>query len=49
VIRYWINKGLIEIKREGLSPESRIVISLDELNRVKALLPEGDIIDAVKS
>lgn len=45
VIRYWIKQGLIEAQRGSLTPHSRIVISMNEVNRVLATLPQGEVID----
>ena len=47
MVRYWIDKGLIQYEREGLTPESRIVIPMEEVNRVIKLLPQGEIIENV--
>lgn len=46
VIRYWIKTGLIRYEREGLSPVSRIIIPMDEVDRVIAQLPQGEIIES---
>lgn len=45
IVRYWIDKGLIQYERNGLSPESRIVIPMKEVDRVIKLLPQGEIIE----
>jgi hypothetical protein len=45
VIRYWIKRGLIEYERDGLSPAARIIIPLEEAERVVRQLPQGEIIE----
>lgn len=46
IIRYWIDKELIQYERDGLSPESRIVIPMEEVQRVIKQLPQGEIIES---
>lgn len=45
VIRYWIKLGLIQYEREGLAPGSRIIIPLEEADRIIQQLPQGEIIE----
>ncbi len=45
VIRYWIKLGLIQHEREGLAPGSRIIIPLEEADRIIQQLPQGEIIE----
>ena len=46
VIRYWIKRGLIQYERDGLSLASRIIIPLEEAERIVRQLPQGEIIEA---
>ena len=46
VIRYWIDKGLIAYERDGLTPEARIIIPMEEADRIVAQLPQGEIIES---
>ena len=47
VIRYWIKLGLIRHERDGLAPGSRIIIPLEEADRIISELPQGEIIENV--
>ena len=46
VIRYGIKRGLIQYERDGLSPAARIIIPLEEAERVISQLPQGEIIES---
>ena len=46
VIRYWIKRGFIKYERDGLTPGARIIIPLEEAERVISQLPQGEIIES---
>ena len=46
VIRYWIKRGFIQYERDGLTPGARIIIPLEEAERVISQLPQGEIIES---
>ena len=46
VIRYWIKRGFIQYERDGITPGARIIIPLEEAERVISLLPQGEIIES---
>ena len=46
VIRYWIKQGFIQYERDGITPGARIIIPLEEAERVISLLPQGEIIES---
>lgn len=46
VVRYWIEIGLIQYERKGLTPTSRIIIPMEEVNRIIKQLPQGEIIES---
>ena len=46
VVRYWISKGLIEYVRDGLTPGARMIIPMEEVDRIVKQLPQGDVIES---
>ncbi len=46
-VRYWIRDDLIQYRRAGLAPASRIMIPIEEIERVKKELAQvrGSVIE----
>ena len=43
IVRYWINAGLVATRRANLTPHSRILIPVGEVERVLAELLPADV------
>ena len=43
IVRYWINEGLVATRRANLTPHSRILIPVSEVERVLAELLPADV------